>query len=201
MLLGQDVSRETIVRLNIYAAVLEKWNPKINLVGKSTIADIWGRHFLDSAQIFREIHEGAGSWADFGSGGGFPGLVVAILAAEKTPELAVTLVESDQRKAAFLRTVARETGIAVQVLDARIEALEPLNVDVVSARALADLTTLVGFAARHLKSTGTALFLKGESWEKELHDAQTSWSFEVERNTSKTDSGAVVLKVWNIRNV
>ena len=115
------VSRETLARLEAYAALVAKWNPKINLVSRKSLEDLWSRHILDSAQVFALAGPAPrGRWADLGSGGGFPGAVVAILAAGIGADLRVTLVESDQRKAAFLRTVSRETAVPFEVLSDRI---------------------------------------------------------------------------------
>lgn len=192
-----NVSRETLERLETYAALLTKWNPKINLVARSTLDDLWNRHFLDSAQIL-EIAPAGATWADLGTGGGFPGLVVAILAAESRPALRVTCVESDLRKATFLRTVLRETGVAGEVISKRIEEVPPLTADIVSARALAPLSSLLGFAERHLKPGGAALFLKGAEHEKELKEALETWSFRADTYPSKTHPDAVILKIGDI---
>lgn len=199
--IGLTVSRETISQLEDYVALLEKWNPRINLVARSTLGQIWERHFVDSAQVFAYAPEDARHWVDLGSGGGFPGLVVAVLAKELRPELSVTLVESDTRKATFLRTVIRELKLPATVIDARIEAVEPLQADVLSARALADLTQLLGFADLHRKHRGIALFPKGATWKKEVQEAQQSWRFEYERFTSKTEAEAVILRIGEIEHV
>ncbi len=196
-----NVSRETSDRLRLLADLLLKWNPKINLVSKSTLGDLWDRHIFDSAQIFDLVPHPVAHWVDIGSGGGFPGLVVAILAAEKDPEQKTTLIESDQRKCAFLRTVLRETGVPGIVMTKRIEEADPQNADVLSARALADLSQLCGFAERHLRLEGTALFPKGVTWQKELREAEESWSFSREVITSKSEPEAVVLKLGDIRRV
>lgn len=196
-----DVSRETMERLELYAALLKKWNPRINLVSKSTIPELWTRHFLDSAQIFDLYDDPDGGWLDIGSGGGFPGLVVAILAAEKAPTTRITLVESDRRKATFLRQVVRETGISAQVLDSRIQELASQGASTISARALADLSSLCAFAAQHLSSGGTALFPKGATWEKEVSEAQKLWRFDLEATKSVTDPAAVILKLREIARV
>lgn len=191
-----DVSRETLARLETYAALVRKWNPRINLVSRRSLDDLWERHFLDSAQIFALTGpEPVGRWVDLGSGGGFPGAVVAILGAEAAPELRVTLVESDQRKAAFLRTVSRETGVAFEVLAERIETLVPLGADVLSARALAPLTDLLAFAERHLRPAGFALFPKGETHAEERLEAQNRWRFTCETAKSGTDPRAVIFKI------
>jgi len=197
----RDVSRETIARLDAYAALLQKWNTAINLVSKASIEDLWNRHFRDSAQIFDLIKVRSGHWVDLGSGGGFPGLVCAILARDSAPELRFTLVESDLRKATFLRTVLRETGVSGQVLSERIETLAPLCADILSARALAPLKTLLEYAERHLKPNGQALFLKGASFQKELEEALESWTFRREEYASSTDGAGTVLILGEIRRV
>lgn len=197
-LAGGDVSRETVEKLLTYQALVEKWNPAINLVARSTIGALWDRHFTDSAQVYRLAPAGAARWADLGSGGGFPGLIVAILAAGEGRELDMTLVESDQRKAVFLQTVARETGIRVTVRADRAESLPPMNVDVLSARALAPLEKLLTFAERHLAPVGCALFPKGANHEAELRDALEAAKFSYETTTSATSSDAVVYKIWGI---
>ncbi|MBR9844463.1 MAG: 16S rRNA (guanine(527)-N(7))-methyltransferase RsmG [Rhodobacteraceae bacterium] len=196
-----NVSRETSERLRLLADLLLKWNPRINLVSKSTLETLWTRHILDSAQIFDLVPHPVGHWVDIGSGGGFPGLVVAILAAEKDPVQKTTLIESDQRKCAFLRTVLRETGVSGTVLTKRIEQAEPQGADILSARALADLSQLCGFAERHLHKSGAALFPKGVTWQKELREAEESWSFSHEMITSKSEPEAVILKLGDIRRV
>jgi len=195
-----DVSRETTERLETFCHVLKKWNPRINLVSKSSLDDLWNRHILDSIQVSQAMTNFE-HWVDIGSGGGFPGLVVAILAAEGGNSRRVTLVESDQRKAAFLRTAARDCGVSVEVLAERIEAVDPFGADVLSARALADLTTLLSYTDRHLAQGGTALFPKGVSWQKEVEDARREWSFDLDPITSKTEAGAAILKIRSISRV
>lgn len=196
-----NVSRETFERLEMLAALLKKWNPRINLVSKSTLDDLWQRHIVDSVQVFFAADREFAHWVDIGSGGGFPGLIIAILAQEKNPDAKVTMIESDQRKCAFLRTVLRETGTPGDVIAKRIEAAEPQDADILSARALADLSTLFGFAERHLSKGGLGLFPKGVTWEKELKAAHESWSFQAEVIKSETESGAVILKVEGLSRV
>ena len=197
-MIGRNVSRETKDRLSHYAGLLEKWNPRINLVSRSSIAHLRDRHFEDSAQLYALASHPVDHWADLGSGGGFPGLVIAILAQETGSPARVTLVESDARKSAFLRTVIRETGVAATVRTERVEATHPLNADILSARALADLSTLLGFAAHHLAPTGTALFPKGATWRQEAVEAQSKWQFSYEVVTSETDPAAVILRVTGV---
>lgn len=199
--LGLDVSRETIERIAIYETLVKKWNPKINLIARSTLPDLFDRHIRDSAQLMTHIPLGAKRLGDFGSGGGFPGMVLAIFSAELRPDLDIKLVESDQRKAAFLRSVARETGISVDVTVDRIENLDPLNLDVVTARALASLKDLCSFTARHLGPKGDAFFLKGKSWGKEVEEAEVEWKFELAKFKSETNPEAVILHLREIKHV
>jgi 16S rRNA (guanine527-N7)-methyltransferase len=200
-LAGLDVSRETLERLRIHEALVRKWNPAVNLVARSTLDHLWSRHIADSAQIYSMIGQAVGRWVDLGSGGGFPGMVIAILATGEGRNLPVTLVESDQRKAAFLVTAARETGAKVEVLARRIEDLPPLEANFLSARALAPLEKLLTHASRHMRPDGVALFPKGATHAEELRQALESWRFSYETVSSQTDKAAVVLKVRNIARV
>lgn len=195
-MMGYDlnVSRETLDKLKAFESLLGKWNARINLVSRSSMGDLWTRHIVDSIQVFRVAPPGA-LWVDLGSGGGFPGLVVAILAAEERLGTKTTLIESDQRKAAFLRTVVRETGVACLVLSQRIETAEPQQANIVSARALGDLNALLEFSERHLAKGGTALFPKGVTWQKELDAARRRWRFDVDVIESQTMLGAAILKI------
>ncbi len=195
-----DVSRETIDRLQIYENLLKKWNPKINLVARGTLGDVWTRHFADSAQISDIAPENARIWVDMGSGGGFPGAVLAIMNKEKRPEAKYYLVESDKRKAAFLRAVARETGADFIVSDQRAEDIPPYGADVVTARALAPLEMLVGLAGRHLAPHGVAILPKGANVENEIETALALWRFDLEKFPSVTDPSAAILKLGDIRN-
>jgi 16S rRNA (guanine527-N7)-methyltransferase len=195
-----NVSRETMDKLLAFSALVEKWTVKINLISKPSIPHIWDRHVVDSAQLF-ELAPKGGHWVDIGSGGGFPGLVVAIMTQATTAPHRVTLVESDQRKCAFLRSAIRELALDAQVLSERIESIPHLSADVLSARALADLDTLLGFAELHLRTDGTALFPKGATWEKEHAHAQVKWSYDCQATTSKTNSEAAILKIEGITRV
>lgn len=195
-----NVSRETYERLTAYHDLVLKWSPKINLISKSSIPDLWERHIWDSAQVV-DIAPKTGSWVDIGSGGGFPGIVAAIFSKESTPERVVTMIESDHRKAAFLRTVVRELRLNAQVLVKRVEAATPQNADILSARALSDLSHLLEFAKRHLNPNGVALFPKGETWEKEVNAASESWSFHCNAHTSRTNPRAAILEIRDIERV
>jgi 16S rRNA (guanine527-N7)-methyltransferase len=190
-----DVSRETLARLEAHLALLERWNPRINLVAKSTLPDAWCRHFADSAQLWALRPPGARHWLDLGSGAGFPGLVIAALAAEAAPDLAVDLVESDQRKAAFLRAVVQAGGLRATVHDCRIEQLPAQGADVVSARALAPLTELLAMLEKHRRPGGTGLFSKGGTVHKEIKDAARQWRFEKKIHPSLTEQKAAIVEI------
>jgi 16S rRNA (guanine527-N7)-methyltransferase len=189
-----SVSRETLERLGTYEALLRRWQQTINLVAPSTLPDIWGRHFADSAQLLALAPPGAKRWLDLGSGAGFPGLVVAILLAERGGQ--VTLIESDSRKAAFLREVARQTGAPVDILCERIEkGATQAKVDVITARALAPLPRLLDLSAPYFSSDTVGLFLKGREVPSEIEAARRRWQFSVKLHPSLTDPDARIVVV------
>lgn len=195
-----DVSRETTEKLKSLEELLIKWNPAINLVSKSTIGAIWNRHIVDSAQIYA-LAPHHGHWVDLGSGGGFPGLVIACMSSAGGDSLRITLVESDQRKATFLRMASSLLELNATVISERIERVPPLCANILSARALAALPILLGFADRHLASNGLCLFPKGASWRQEVEAARKDWHFEVENHTSITDDDGAILAVKAISHV
>lgn len=195
----RDVSRETIDRLEHYQSLLLKWTDKINLIAPSTISTSWERHVVDSAQIFQLLSSGSTKLTDIGSGGGLPGIVVAILAKEKMPLLQSVLVESDQRKAVFLRTVIRELGLSVSVKADRIENVTATGADVLTARALAPLPKLLSYAVQLLKPDGIALFQKGRTFEDEISQARDAWDFSTDLYPSHTDQEARILQIKDIR--
>jgi 16S rRNA (guanine527-N7)-methyltransferase len=200
LLCGQNVSRETFERLEIFSALLRKWNGSINLVSQNSMNELWERHIADSVQVFR-LSGPFQNWLDIGSGAGLPGAIVAILAMDECPGSKITLIESDRRKSVFLRTVARETGAAFTVITDRIEQADAQDVDVISARAVADLSTLLEFSERHLKPEGYALFPKGVSWKKEVDAARQEWDMDIDPIPSVTEPGAVILKIKGITRV
>ncbi len=201
LLPGLNVSRETFLRLKEYEKLLFKWNAKINLVSRSTLDNFWNRHVRDSAQFFSSVSEKAGKWVDLGSGGGLPGLVVAILSDEIEPVNKLFLVEADARKAVFLKTACRELGLKVEVYNNRIEELPLMSANIVSARALAPLKTLCLYAKNHLEKDGVAVFAKGENWKAELDEAQKKWIFNYEAVKSTLHEGSVVLVLRGIKSV
>ena len=194
-----NASRETTDRFKLYLNLLRKWSPKINLVSKASLADAGKRHFSDSLQLVELCPLRPAHWVDLGSGAGFPGAVVAIALARTHTR--VTLVESDQRKAAFLRTVSRETNVPFDVVANRIESLDPLDADVLSARALAPVDVLLEFTNRHMKKNGTAFFPKGETWANEVAHAEKQWRFSLEVHKSKTNANAAILQIGDLSRV
>lgn len=198
------VSRETADRLGIYADLLKRWQKAVNLVAPNTLPELWHRHIADSAQLAALFPLDAKRHADLGSGGGFPGLVLAIMLAERGG-VTTLLIESDQRKSAFLRDVARQTGIAVEIVTKRIEIAETRAmvgaVDVVTARALAPLDRLFGLSAPICTASSLCLFLKGRGVEQELADAHRAWRFEHRLVPSLTQDGAYVVEVRHLSPV
>lgn len=201
MLESKDVSRETSAKLHILRDMLIKWNGTLNLVSGTTIAAFDARHVNDSAQIIQYSKPAIRHWVDLGSGGGLPGLVVAALLGERAPHCRMTLVEADKRKCVFLREAARAMNITVDVIAERIEAVQPLDADVVSARALAPLKMLCFFAERHLRGDGVALFLKGANYREELRAAKDAgWRFDMSIHQSTTEPQSAVLELRNLTN-
>jgi 16S rRNA (guanine527-N7)-methyltransferase len=189
-----SVSRETLDRLQIYLDLLVRWQQRINLVGPSTLEDPWRRHIVDCCQLWRLWPENARSVVDLGSGAGLPGLVLAIMGA---PE--VHLVESDQRKAAFLREAARACGAAATIHAGRAETVPPLAADVMTARALAPLPELLRLAERHVHPGTTCLFLKGRTAASELTRAREAWTMRVASVGSLSDPEGQILLISEIR--
>ena len=189
-----DVSRETLDRLDLYLSLLRKWQPTINLVGPKTLDDAWRRHILDSAQILPLLEHQDGPLVDIGSGAGFPGLVLAILGAEQ-----VHLIESDQRKAAFLREAARATKTSVTIHAERCENLVPFQASSVTARAVAPLTRLLELADDFIGPATICYFLKGKNHQAELDQLRKGWTIRAQAFKSQTDPSGMILKLWGIR--
>lgn len=190
------VSRETLDKLVAYERLLMRWQKTINLVAASTLGDVWHRHFADSAQLVRHAPPSARSWLDLGSGAGFPGLVLAILNSEKGDAQHV-LIESDSRKAAFLREASRVTATPVDILCTRIECIETRarvsGVSCVTARALAPMPRLVSLIAPFISKGATGLLLKGREIAAELEEAERSWDMSYELRPSLTEATGRVL--------
>ncbi|MBO6894438.1 MAG: 16S rRNA (guanine(527)-N(7))-methyltransferase RsmG [Roseibium sp.] len=195
-----DVSRETLERLQIYVDLVLKWQPAQNLIAPSTIPDIWTRHVADSLQT-QWSYPKARTWVDIGSGGGFPGVVTAILLADE-PDGHVHMIESNQRKAAFLRTALRETGSSGTVHPGRIESVAKEwrhgQVDAVSARALASLDLLFQLAEPFTAQGAKAVFHKGQDFQREVNEASDSWAFDLVEKESLVDPVSRMLVFSNI---
>lgn len=196
-----NVSHETIERLHLYADLLKAWNPSAGLVAKSTLPQLWTRHFLDSAQLLKVVPNSQVRWVDLGTGGGLPGMVLVILCAEHRPSDEFALVESNGRKCEFLKAVCRETGVRVKILHDRAETLEPQAANVATARALSPLSNLLYFASRHLVEGGIALFHKGAGRQSEIDDAKKKWAFNLMEMPSITNDAGAILQVCDIRRI
>lgn len=190
------VSRKTLEALGRYGALLQKWQKAINLVGKSTLPDLWRRHMLDSYQLLSKTDKTRGTWLDLGSGAGFPALVVAICSDFETHA-----VESDQRKCLFMQNVSRETMVSITVHNCRIEALPPMQADILSARALAPLDKLLELAAPYAHDETEFLFLKGQDVDEELTKASKCWNMEIEKYRSVTSEEGCLLKLTKVRRL
>ncbi|OYR11980.1 16S rRNA (guanine(527)-N(7))-methyltransferase RsmG [Brucella grignonensis] len=196
-----DVSRETTDRLIAFEELFRKWSSAINLASPSTLADLWNRHILDSAQLFPLASE-AKQWLDLGSGGGFPGIVTACFLKE-IPGASIDLVESAGKKAAFLRTAAGHLAVPARINSARIEAMwDKIDVpDIVTARALASLNDLFKLAEPWLTSGSKALFQKGRDYQREIDESRVGWSFDLVQHESAIDNSSVILEISNLRRI
>jgi 16S rRNA (guanine527-N7)-methyltransferase len=195
------VSRETIERLEAYRLLLERWQAKTNLVSPGTLSEFWIRHVADSLLVKR-IAPQALRFADLGSGGGFPGMVLAIVQAE-FHGASHFLVESNQKKCAFLRTVAHETGAPAKIMNDRIESATKqirdsnARIEVVTARALATLARLLDLAEPLLAAGAAGLFHKGREYRSELEECNGLWRYDLVVHDSRIEPGSVLLEVRN----
>ncbi len=179
-------------KLHHYESLLKKWQSKINLVSNATLPDLWDRHFEDSIQVTNLVPLSAKNLFDIGSGAGFPGLVVGIM----RPELSVTLIESDQKKCSFLKTVSRETDTKTNIINDRIENVSRETIpDVISARALASLDKLFDYCADWIEANPELIlmFPKGAKYEAELDELAKNWTYDYEVVQSKTSDEAKIL--------
>jgi 16S rRNA (guanine527-N7)-methyltransferase len=191
-----DVPRGTIVRLERYADLLADWQQRMNLVGPATLSDVWLRHFADSAQLSRLAAPGA-EWLDMGAGGGFPGLVLAAMNWGR-----FVLVDSIAKKCRFLDAVKQDLGLdSVTILNARVELLPTVGVDIVTARAAAPLETLLDWGIRHVRPGGQYIFPKGRRWAKEVDAARIKFRFDLETVASMTDPEARILVACNVKRL
>ena len=193
-----NVSRETLNGFYEYETLLSKWNEKINLVSKNTLVDIWERHFLDSGQIIKHVEASGKRWVDVGSGAGFPGLVVALLLRDRKIDCDLVLVEKNSKKGFFLNEVIRKLNLSVEVVNDNIDNLEPLNADILTARAFSELNNLIEIAFRHRKKEGICLFLKGENYRIELDKTLNNWFFDYDIVGSLSSSSGKIIRVKKI---
>lgn len=194
-----EVSRETLDRLVQFVELVRKWQKAQNLIAASTLPDIWRRHVADSAQLVA-LRPDAARWLDLGSGGGFPGIVIAILLAGQ-PGAKVHMVESDKRKCAFLRTAIREAGAPGEIHESRIEAIVTagrFEVDVVTARAAAPLVRLLAWSEPVITAGVPGLFPKGRDFRREVDEAAQTWDFDLVELPDRIDDGAI-LQVTRLR--
>ncbi len=194
---ARTVSRETLERLDQLSALLTRWQKTINLIAPKSLPELWTRHIADSLQLIHHVPDSVLRWVDLGSGGGFPGLVVAAVLADR-PGAQVILVESDTRKAAFLRESARAAALPVEVVPERIEQAAPRlapGTQVVSARALAPLPRLLELAEPFIAAGAVGLFPKGRDWERELTDARKGWTLQLDLHHSLGDPQGRILAV------
>lgn len=202
-----NVSRETFDDLMAYKALVKKWQPHINLIANATVPEIWSRHILDSAQLFDLAPREAVSWLDIGSGGGFPGIVLAILLKGRCKSSGISahmnMVESNGKKVAFLRTVSAALDLPVTVHQARIEDSYDaiLTPDIITARALASLTILFEFIHPWFGMTTFALLQKGRDYAREVSESGAQWQFNLIQHKSIIDEDSVILEVRELRPV
>ena len=193
-----NVSRETINCFCEYESLLSKWNKKINLVSKTTLVDIWDRHFLDSGQIIDHVDASGKIWVDVGAGAGFPGLVVALLLRDRKIECDLTLVEKNTKKVFFLNEVIRNLNLKVKVVNNSINCIKPLNADILTARAFSELKDLIEIAYQHRKEKGICLFLKGENYRFELDKTLNYWFFDYDIVESLSNPSGKIIRVKKI---
>ncbi|OYU77379.1 MAG: 16S rRNA (guanine(527)-N(7))-methyltransferase RsmG [Alphaproteobacteria bacterium PA3] len=188
------VSRETIERFVAYEAILAKWAPRINLVGASTLGSFWDRHILDSAQILPLARPEARTWVDFGSGAGFPGLVIAALL-QSQDGAHVTLIEASTKRCGFLRETARAMQVQVDIVNDKLENVVPRTVDIITARAFTALDRLLTYAEPWQGPQTQALFPKGEEVSGELAQASTNWRFKSTIHPSVSDARGCIVEI------
>lgn len=188
------ISDRTIQKLQDFVDLLCKWQQAVNLISQHTLNDIWHRHIADSMQIYPHIPKTAKTLADMGSGGGFPALILAILATDEAigRDIHITLIESDIKKSEFLKTCIRELHLTATVFNTRIEHIHDGQFDVLTARALCDVKKLIGFM--HHLNTPHGIFLKGKNAEIEIQNArQNNLAFSVTKTKSLTNSESVIV--------
>lgn len=197
-----NVSRETFLKLKTYESLLVEWQGKFNLVSNSTLDCLWKRHFLDSAQLVKYIPANAEKLFDFGSGAGFPGMVVAVMQSEKMPYLKVSLVESTGKKTMFLNCIKETLGLTnVEVLNCRVESISKQKADVITSRAMTALNSLLDYAYPFCTAKTVCIFPKGKKYAEEIAEAKKSWQFDCQIHDSEQSSEGKILVITNLSKV
>lgn len=191
------VSRETLDMLDCFLSRIREWSKKINLVSKGDLNHLEDRHIWDSVQLGKYFATPR-TWTDIGSGGGFPGIILAIFAKSNNIDARGQLIESDKRKCAFLIDISKQLSLNVAIHADRIETTNAQPADLITARALAPLTRLLEHSSQNLVAGGRMLFPKGENWRQEIDVAKRDWVFDVEAHQSMTNEKAVVLEICNL---
>lgn len=187
-----DVSRETLEKLECYEGELKKWSKKINIIGRDTIQEIWSRHFLDSAQLVKDIGEKENvSICDIGTGAGFPGVIIALLC----PHADVTCVDSNHKKISFINQLVPKLGINLSARCERIEAIKDKDFDIITSRALATVSDILKISNHLLKKDGKYLLLKGKNIKDELTEAKEIWHIKTCLRKSIVNPEGVVLEM------
>ena len=195
-----NVSRETVETLKLYEASLNEWQHKMNLVSKKSLENAWNRHFEDSMQLFGLLPQNAEIVFDFGSGAGFPGMVIAVIAKEKTPYLKVKLVESITKKTVYLKYVQEITGANVDIINKRIENITPEKADAITSRAMCSLPDLLKYSKPFCTKKTKLLFLKGRSYQEEVDAAKKEWLFNLEVLPNQESTDGVILIITNLQH-
>ncbi len=194
-----NVSRETINELKKYEALVVEWNNKFNLISKSSVQYIWERHILDSLQLCQFIKNTDKIMYDFGSGAGFPAIVLSIVGKQLFPKLKIFLVESITKKALFLNTVKNELNLNIEVINDRIENIKAKNIDLISSRAMASLDRLIDYSKPFCNKNTRLIFPKGSKYKEEIDLSLKKWKFDFDVIQSKTDETGKILYIRNIR--
>lgn len=194
-----NVSCETFSKLKTYHDLLIEWQNKFNLVSNSSLQNAWDRHFSDSAQLYKYIPLFAESLIDFGSGAGFPAMVLAIMSENRTPYLNVSMVESIKKKTLYLNEVASKIGVNVNVINDRIENLPAKKYDVITSRAMTSLSELLSYSYRFCHEKTVCIFPKGKNYAAELAESHKKWRFKCVIESSEVSDDGKILIITDIR--
>ncbi len=195
-----NVSRETLEGLQAYYDLLKIWSKRINLISLTTLDDFWTRHAIDSAQIVN-IANNAKSWVDFGTGAGFPGLMIGAILKDRNIDYKIRLIDNNHKRCAFLREGARALGLNVDIQNAGVETVKPEKFDIVTARAFAPLNKLLDYSETYSQLGARLLFLKGEDVQSEIEKASTNWKFSCKIDKSISSNNGCILEVSELSRV